>query len=113
MAWDTLKESILHDLAKLIDHRGDEAHRQLLHDLAKGFFSRFGAEDMRGRSVENVYGCLYGLLHFMQKHAGDGPRVRIFNPDLGAHGWESKNTVVVLRCRDMPFCTGSGKNPVE
>ena len=107
MAWDILKESILHDLAELINQRGDESHRQLLHDLAQVFFSRFGAEDMRGRSVENVYGCLYGLLNFMQKHSNDEPRARIFNPHIESHGWESKNTVVVLKCRDMPFCTGS------
>ncbi len=107
MAWDTLKESILRELAELIDYRGDEAHRELLHELSKVFFSRFGAEDMRGRSVENIYGFLYGLLHFMQKHRGDESKSRIFNPELSAHGWESKNTVIVILCKDMPFCTGS------
>ena len=107
MAWDTLKESILRELAELIDYRGDEAHRELLHELSKVFFSRFGAEDMRGRSVENIYGFLYGLLHFMQKQHGEEPKSRIFNPELSAHGWESKNSVIVILCKDMPFCTGS------
>ncbi|MFK8049992.1 MAG: NAD-glutamate dehydrogenase [Halioglobus sp.] len=107
MAWDTLKESVLSDLAQLIDHRGEEAHRGQLHLLAKTFYGRFAAEDMRGRSVENIYGCLYGLLHFLQKSSGDEPKVRIFNPELGSHGWESKNTVIALLCRDMPFCTSS------
>jgi glutamate dehydrogenase len=77
MTWDTLKESMLNELTELIDHRGDEDHRESLHRLAKVFYSRFAAEDMRGRSVENLFGCLYGLLHFMDRH------------------------------REMPFCTAS------
>ena len=107
MAWDTLKESILRELSEQIDQRSDDAHRDWLHHLARVFYGRFAAEDMRGRSVENIYGCLYGLLHFMQKQHGEAPKARIFNPELGAHGWENKNTVVVLLCKDMPFCTGS------
>ncbi|MEH6584515.1 MAG: NAD-glutamate dehydrogenase domain-containing protein, partial [Halioglobus sp.] len=107
MAWEALKESILLELAELIDQRGEGAHRDWLHHLSKVFYGRFAAEDMRGRSVENLYGCLYGLLHFMQKHPGDEPKARLFNPELGSHGWENKNTVVVLLCRDMPFCTAS------
>ncbi|MCL4106622.1 UNVERIFIED_CONTAM: hypothetical protein GTU68_009756 [Idotea baltica] len=62
---------------------------------------------MRGRSVENVYGLLYGLLRFMNKWPKDSAKVRIFNPELQAHGWESNSTIIVMLCKDMPFCTAS------
>ena len=107
MAWDTLKDSILRELTALVDNKGEETHKDWLHHLAKVFFGRFAGEDLRGRSAENIYGCLYGLLHFLQGKACDEPRARIFNPELAAHGWESKNTVIVILCRDMPFCTSS------
>ncbi|MBA6411988.1 NAD-glutamate dehydrogenase [Parahaliea sp. F7430] len=107
MAWDALKQSLLKDLAKRIEKRSDVAHRQSLHNLAAVFLSRFAAEDMRGRSVENLYGCLYGLLRFMHSWDKPEPKVRIFNPELQGHGWESKYTVVAVLCRDMPFCTAS------
>jgi len=107
MAWDNLKNNTLLELTGLIDQRSDRSHQESLHHLAEVFYSRFAAEDMRGRSVENIYGCLYGLLHFIQNYVGGEPRVRIFNPELGPHGWESKNTVVVILCQDMPFCTAS------
>ena len=95
MAWDTLKDSILRELTALVDNKGEETHKDWLHHLAKVFFGRFAGEDLRGRSAENIYGCLYGLLHFLQGKACDEPRARIFNPELAAHGWESKNTVIV------------------
>ncbi len=107
MVWDALKEGLLDELAQRIDTRGDEAHRESLHNLAAAFLSRFPAEDMRDRSVENLYGCLYGLLRFMGRWDGRQPKVRIFNPTLASHGWESKYTVVAALCRDMPFCTAS------
>ncbi len=107
MAWEAYKNSLLEELTALIERRSDAGDRESLLQLADSFFSRFPAEDLRQRSVENLYGCLYGLLHFMQAWQAPEPKVRIFNPDIKDHGWESKYTVIVILCRDLPFCTAS------
>ena len=107
MAWEALKQSLLDDVAQRIEARGDAAHRSALNNLAATFFSRFAPEDLRGRSSENLYGCLYGLLRFINHWSDGEPKVRIFNPDVQAHGWESRYTVIAILCRDMPFCTAS------
>jgi glutamate dehydrogenase len=107
MIWDTLKKSLLGQLIERIDSRAEAGDRDSLHNLADSFYGRFPAEDMRERSVENLYGCLYGLLRFMSNWSGPGPKVRIFNPEIQSHGWESKFTVVAVLCRGIPFCTAS------
>jgi glutamate dehydrogenase len=107
MVWETSKQNLLSELAQRIDERGDAGHKAVLHELALNFFGRFPAEDMRGRSVENVYGLLYGLLRFMNQWPDNTAKVRIFNPELQAHGWESNSTILAVLCRDMPFCTAS------
>lgn len=107
MAWDTLKESLLSELAQRIDDRAEPADRPSLHNLAASFFSRFPAEDMHGRSVENLYGCLYGLLRFMLKWPDKEPKIRFFNPEIQSHGWESKYTTLVILCPGIPFTTAS------
>ncbi len=107
MAWEALKDNLLTEVAARIDKRGDTAHQAALHSLSAAFLGRFPAEDMRGRSTENLYGCLYGLLRFMHSWDAPAPKVRIFNPQLSGHGWESKYTVITVLCRDMPFCTAS------
>ena len=56
MAWDTLKESLLSELTLRIDTKAEPADRESLHNLSAAFYSRFPAEDMHGRSVENLYG---------------------------------------------------------
>jgi hypothetical protein len=113
MAWETLKQALLADIAALIDRRADAAHRADLHRLASSFFTRFSSEDMRSRSAENLYGLLYGLLRFLQDWSGDAVKLRLFNPQVGSHGWESKATVITILCRDMPFCTASVRGEIN
>jgi glutamate dehydrogenase len=107
MAWEKFKQALLDEVRELIDRNSDQGHRADLHHLGAAFFSRFSAEDMRGRSAENLYGCLYGLLRFAGHWDGSAARVRFLNPNISSHGWESKATVLVALCRDMPFCTAS------
>ena len=107
MIWDTVKRSLLAELGQRIDSRADAADRQSLHNLSAAFYGRFPAEDMRERSVENLYGCLYGLLRFLRSWPEAAARIHIFNPEIQSHGWESKYTVVAIICRGIPFCTAS------
>jgi glutamate dehydrogenase len=107
MIWENVKRSLLEDLANLIDRKADEADRESLHSLAKAFYQRFAAEDMRDRSVENLYGCLYGLLRFLRRWDRSSPKIEIYNPDFHAHGWESHYTVLAILCRGIPFATAS------
>ncbi|MEP0203037.1 MAG: NAD-glutamate dehydrogenase [Halioglobus sp.] len=107
MAWESFKQNLLTEVAQRIEKRGDEQHQAALHNLSAAFYGHFPPEDMRGRSAENLYGCLYGWLRFMHRWPDQAPKVRIFNPQIKRHGWECKYTVVSILCRDMPFCTAS------
>jgi glutamate dehydrogenase len=107
MAWESVRDDLLRQLSERIDKYSDADHQQDLHNLVAVFYGRFPPDDMRGRSVENLYGCLYGLLRFMKKWQKDSPKVRILNPEVQSHGWESKSTVLTVLCREMPFCVAS------
>ena len=113
MAWEALKNNLLVDVDKRIEQRSQAADRPTLKNLGRVFFSRFPAEDMRERSAENLYGCLFGLLHFMHRWPDGQAKVRIFNPVMRTHGWESRYTVVAILCRDMPFCTASVRGEIN
>ncbi len=107
MIWDTVKKSLLAELNQRIESRADEADRESLRNLCAAFYGRFPAEDMRERSVENLYGCLCGLLSMLRTRPDASPRIQIFNPEVQTHGWESKYTVIAIACRGIPFCTAS------
>ncbi|MBP6681897.1 MAG: NAD-glutamate dehydrogenase [Halioglobus sp.] len=107
MIWDTVKKSLLAELDQRIETRADEADRESLRNLCGYFYGRYPAEDIRERSVENLYGCLYGLLRLLRTRPDTSPRIQIFNPEVQTHGWESKYTVIAVACRGIPFCTAS------
>lgn len=107
MAWESMKAELLIQLKEQIDKRGDKDHLAQLHDLADRFFERFPAEDIKNSTVENLYGLLYGLWYFMQQWDGPKAKVRLFNPEMEAHGWEGRFTVVAVLCRDIAFTTAS------
>ena len=107
MVSDAIKDSLLLELAGRIDSHAVAGDRESLHTLSAALYKRFPPEDLRGRSVENLYGCLYGLLHYIHSWPEEGPKVRIFNPDMQSHGWESNYTALVILCQGMPFATDS------
>lgn len=113
MIWENLKKNLISDLKKRIDEHAEGDERESLDNLADDFYRRFAAEDLRGRSVDNLYGCLRYLLRFMRDGNGDQPRIEFFNPELQSHGWESTNTVLAIHCRGIPFVTASVRGEIN
>ncbi len=107
MALNKEKERLLGELASRIETDADIEDRQSLHNLSLALFWRFQPEDMRGRSIEDLYGCLCGLLKFIRHRPQDGPLVRIFNPQKQRDGWDSQYTTLIILCQGIPFCTAS------
>ncbi|MCB1690631.1 MAG: NAD-glutamate dehydrogenase [Halioglobus sp.] len=101
------KEVLLGELASRIDADAGDGDRQSLHNLSSAFFWRFQPADLSGRSVDDLYGCLTGLLRFIRQWPGDGPLVGIFNPEDDEQRWDSRYTTLVVLCQGIPFCTAS------
>ena len=113
MIWENLKKNLISDLKKRIDSHAEGDERASLNNLADNFYRRFAAEDLRGRSVDNLYGCLRYLLRFMRDGIGEEPHIEFFNPELQTHGWESANTVLAIHCRGIPFVTASVRGEIN
>ncbi len=113
MIWEKMKTSLLTDLDKRVRAEADPASQDSLCNLADTFFRRFAAEDMHGRSVDNLYGCLQYLLNLMRAPLEAVPRLLIFNPELHKHGWETTRTVLVIHCRGIPFVTASLRGEIN
>ncbi len=113
MIWENMKNSLLADLDTRVRAEADPASVESMCNLADTFFRRFAAEDMHGRTVDNLYGCLQFLLEMMRPPLDEAPRLLIFNPELHKHGWESARTVLVVHCRGIPFVTASLRGEIN
>ena len=113
MNWEKGKNKLLHELKQLIASRAEADQALQVDALARTFYRGFPSEDMRDVQVDNLYGFIYGAYRALQRWDGDAARIRIFNPDLEKHGWESNHTVVVIVCRDMPFLLDSARGELN
>ncbi len=81
-------------------------------DFATQFFAQVDPEDLEARAVENLCGAVLSQWHFIS-HRKPASMVRVFNPRLDEHGWESAHTVVEIVGDDMPFLVDSVRMEVS
>lgn len=74
--------------------------------FTRQYFRQVDQEDMAERRVADLYGVVLSHWNFVRKHTG-GTRLRVYNPRLEEHGWESTHTVIEIVSDDMPFLVDS------
>lgn len=107
MDWDKAKQKTQHALGEMIVERSPVEWSAQVEALSRAFYRSYPAEDMADVALDNLYGFIYGAWRSLQKWDGARAKVRIFNPDLERHGWESNHTVVVVLAADIPFLLDS------
>ncbi|HRY24507.1 MAG TPA: NAD-glutamate dehydrogenase [Geminicoccaceae bacterium] len=75
--------------------------------FVRTYYRDVAPADVLSREVQDLYGA--ALAHLRQ--AGQRPagtlKVRVFNPGIAQHGWQSSHTVVEIVNDDMPFLVDS------
>ncbi|AOS97778.1 NAD-specific glutamate dehydrogenase [Microbulbifer aggregans] len=100
------REDLIEQVRALVRARlGDDAAP--VEAFAEQFLHQYPLEDLVGRRLVDVYGCIYTWWDFIQQRPSGRPKVRVFNPRLEDDGWECSHTVVAVLQRDMPFLVDS------
>lgn len=75
--------------------------------LARHFYTRFPAEDLALESMDNQLDRLVFLDDAVAQWQGEETLVVCFNPADRGLTFASEKTVLVVICKEMPFCTAS------
>jgi glutamate dehydrogenase len=94
-------------LYRLIDERNDKAQAQRIKQFAQLYYDAAPASDLNARNPEDLYGATVSCWQFIQQNNIHQPKVRVFNPDFEAHGWQSTHTVIEVLAKEMPFLIDS------
>ena len=78
--------------------------------FARRLFGRVSDKDLAAAPVEQRAAAAISLLAFARRRLPGVAKVRIFNPALEDHGFESRHTVVQIVNDDMPFLVDSIAN---
>ena len=71
------------------------------------YYRQVDADDLAELEAADIYGAALSHLSFARRRDAGSPKVRVFNPSIEEHGWQSTHTVVEIVNDDMPFLVDS------
>ncbi|MGB8437413.1 MAG: NAD-glutamate dehydrogenase [Burkholderiales bacterium] len=80
---------------------GDQ--REHVERFVQEHFQHVDPDELAGRVPEDLYGTALSHWNFAGRRPIGQARVRVFNPTVEEHGWQSTHTVVQIVNDDMPF----------
>jgi len=70
-------------------------------------YANVATEEVVDTPAEDIYGAALALWKFGAKRKPGTPKVRLYNPRMSEHGWESSHSVLEVINDDMPFLVDS------
>ncbi len=98
---------LLDNVSKLIQSKVKADNVSLVDKFAKTLYSNMSKEDLAKRNDSDLYGAALSLWNSLESHQSDDAFIRVFNPELANHGWQSSHTIVEIIAKDMPFLVDS------
>ena len=76
-------------------------------EFTRQYYAEVATEDLAERTPADLYGAALSHWNFVRSFAGGAPKLRVYNPRLEEHGWQSTHTVIEIVNDDMPFLVDS------
>jgi glutamate dehydrogenase len=84
-----------------------KAERAAFSEALDQFYANVSPDEVVNAETEELYGAALALWKFGANRKPDTPRVRLYNPRMSEHGWESPHSVLEVINDDMPFLVDS------
>ncbi|WP_319784154.1 NAD-glutamate dehydrogenase [Oceanisphaera sp. IT1-181] len=108
MAFKSAARSVLLDnVAQHITDKFPEQLAPLVNNFVTQLYSGITDYDLYHRNASDVYGAAINLWQAFATRPDAALYVRVYNPELGRHGWQSPHTLVEVICTDAPFLVDS------
>ncbi len=102
-----MRSERLDRLATLLRSKLAASQHTTLEAFARRYFGQVDPEDLAERELADLYGAAVSHWNFAHKRDAGQVRVRVFNPSIAEHGWQSTHTVIEIVNDDMPFLVDS------
>src|SRR5438105_14414073 len=95
------------EVLKLIRAKVAPAQRAVVEEFTARYLQDVEAEDLAERQPADLYGAALSHWNFARKRDPGSARIRVFNPTLEEHGWQSTHSIIEIVNDDMPFLVDS------
>ena len=104
---DETRSPQLDEVLKLVRAKVAADQRATLETFVSRYYGQVDPEDLAEREPGDLYGAALSHWSFARKREAGHARIRVFNPTVEEHGWQSTHTVVEIVNDDMPFLVDS------
>ena len=98
---------LLENVYKLIEKKVDKSQVERVIKFSKILFRNMSKDDLENRNDSDLYGATLSLWNEFYDFSGEKPFIRVFNPEIAKHGWQSTHTIVEILVQDSPFLVDS------
>ena len=107
------KAEVLERLRGMIREKLDDREVARAEVFLDHYFRDVSPSDIVDRDLLDLYGTALAHYRFAADRRSDGPLIRVYNPEIEKHGWQSTHTVVEIVNKDMPFLVDSVSNELS
>ncbi len=98
---------LLEQVFSLINEKVDPSQADKVIQFGNLLLRTMSFDDLDGRSDSDLYGAILSLWKLLQQKKSSGPCIKVFNPEIAKHGWQSSHTIIQIIVDDMPFLVDS------
>ncbi|KXI29053.1 NAD-glutamate dehydrogenase [Paraglaciecola hydrolytica] len=98
---------LLENVYKLIEKKVDKSQVERVIKFSKILFKNISKDDLDNRNDSDLYGATLSLWNEFFDYSGEKPYIRVFNPEIAKHGWQSTHTIIEILVADSPFLVDS------
>ncbi|RUO25712.1 NAD-glutamate dehydrogenase [Aliidiomarina minuta] len=99
---------LLEKVSDIIRKKMPAEAADIVNTFAQRLYRTVSRDDLKGRDESNMYGAVIGLWHsFNNYESNSKATIKVYNPEVSKHGWESPHTIIEIIQTDMPFMVDS------
>src|SRR6185295_14647532 len=84
----------LDEVLKLVRAKVVPEQRKVVETFVRRYFGQLDSEDLAERQPVDLYGAALSHWNFARKREPGSARIRVFNPSIEEHGWQSTHTII-------------------
>ena len=98
---------LMDEVAALARERVGGDDLDLVLAFVTGYYAGVSPDDLAERKAADLYGAAAAHLNLARRRTPGTPKIRVYNPQVEQHGWQSTHTIVEIVADDMPFLVDS------
>ncbi|WP_434339558.1 NAD-glutamate dehydrogenase [Motilimonas cestriensis] len=104
---DSPSSVILQNVINLVKNKLPAAKAKLAQEFVLHLYQHISEHDLVERNDSDMYGAAIGLWNSLNQRQSSEPYIKVYNPSLEKHGWQSAHSIIEIIVDDMPFLVDS------